>query len=326
MLPERSVAENIWLGREPRRRGMVDTTAMNRDTDELLAGLGITGLKASRRVRSLSVAEQQVVEIAKAVSFDSRIIQMDEPTAALADHEVELLYRIIATLTARGVCDHLRLPPAQGDLRALRHDHRAQGRRAGRDGACGGARRGPPRAIDGRSPDVVLLPRPAARHRRRRAAARAARRRQRLRRRRRPHPARRRDRRRGRPAGVRSHRAPGGDLRGRSAVARRAADRRRRRQHPYAAPEPSARARPRSRRTARPPDWPSTSRSSTTPRASCTPSSPRAPATPVARSRACCPPSPSRRAPWRRRRSSSPAATSRRSCWPAGSPPARASC
>jgi ribose transport system ATP-binding protein len=103
LLPERSVAENIWLGREPRRRGLVDTRAMNHDTEELLTGLGITGLKATRRVRSLSVAEQQIVEIAKAVSFDARIIQMDEPTAALADHEVELLYTIIRRLTDRGV-------------------------------------------------------------------------------------------------------------------------------------------------------------------------------------------------------------------------------
>ncbi|QBX54506.1 sugar ABC transporter ATP-binding protein [Nocardioides seonyuensis] len=103
LLPERSIAENIWLGREPRRRGVVDTATMNRDTEELLAGLGITGLRPTRRVRSLSVAEQQVVEIAKAVSFDSRIISMDEPTAALAGHEVELLYRIIERLTERGV-------------------------------------------------------------------------------------------------------------------------------------------------------------------------------------------------------------------------------
>ena len=103
LLPERSVAENIWLGREPRRRGLVDTQAMNVDTDALLSGLGITGLRATRRVGSLSVAEQQVVEIAKAVSFDARIIQMDEPTAALADHEVELLYAIIRRLTERGV-------------------------------------------------------------------------------------------------------------------------------------------------------------------------------------------------------------------------------
>ena len=76
---------------------------MERDAAELLDGLGIRGLRASRRVRSLSVAEQQIVEIAKAVSFDARVIQMDEPTAALADHEVELLYAIIRELTSRGV-------------------------------------------------------------------------------------------------------------------------------------------------------------------------------------------------------------------------------
>ena len=75
---------------------------MNRDTGRCWTP-AITGLRATLRVRSLSVAEQQVVEIAKALSYDARIIPMDEPTAALADHEVALLYRIIATLTARGV-------------------------------------------------------------------------------------------------------------------------------------------------------------------------------------------------------------------------------
>ncbi len=54
-------------------------------------------------VRSLSVAEQQIVEIAKAVSYDARIISMDEPTAALADHEVELLYAIIRAAQGRDV-------------------------------------------------------------------------------------------------------------------------------------------------------------------------------------------------------------------------------
>ena len=103
LLPERSVAENVWLGREPRRRGGVNVGRMQRDTEELLAGLGVTGIRPGQRVRSLSVAEQQIVEIAKAVSFDARVIQMDEPTAALADHEVELLYGIIRGLTARGV-------------------------------------------------------------------------------------------------------------------------------------------------------------------------------------------------------------------------------
>ncbi len=103
LLPERSIAENVHLGREPRRRGLVDVERMQRDTAELLDGLGVAGLEPGRRVRTLSVAEQQVVEIAKAVSYDARIIQMDEPTAALAEHEVELLYSVIARLTARGV-------------------------------------------------------------------------------------------------------------------------------------------------------------------------------------------------------------------------------
>ncbi len=103
LLPERTVAENIYLGREPRGRLLVDTKQMQRDTDTLLADLGVTGLRANQLVRSLSVAEQQVVEIAKAMSYDARIIQMDEPTAALAEHEVELLYGIIRRLTARGV-------------------------------------------------------------------------------------------------------------------------------------------------------------------------------------------------------------------------------
>ena len=103
LLPERSVAENVWLGREPRRRGLIDTRRMQANTADLLRDLGVTHIRPGQRVRSLSVAEQQIVEIAKAVSFDSRVIQMDEPTAALADHEVELLHGIIAGLTARGV-------------------------------------------------------------------------------------------------------------------------------------------------------------------------------------------------------------------------------
>ena len=103
LLPERTIAENVYLGREPRRFGFVQIGRMHRDTDELLQGLGVTHLKATTLVRQLSVAEQQVVEIAKAVSFDAKVIQMDEPTAALADHEVELLYSIIERLKARGV-------------------------------------------------------------------------------------------------------------------------------------------------------------------------------------------------------------------------------
>jgi ribose transport system ATP-binding protein len=103
LLPERSVAENVFLGREPRTRGFVDNRAMARKTAELLAELGIDFIDPSAPVRTLSVAEQQIVEITKALSFDARVISMDEPTAALADHEVELLYGIIRRLTERGV-------------------------------------------------------------------------------------------------------------------------------------------------------------------------------------------------------------------------------
>ncbi|WP_131104103.1 sugar ABC transporter ATP-binding protein [Ornithinimicrobium sufpigmenti] len=103
LLPDRTVAENIYLGREPRSGLLVDTARMQRDTADLLDGLGVTGLAPSRTVRSLSVAEQQIVEIAKAVSYDARIISMDEPTAALAGHEVDLLYRIIERLLERDV-------------------------------------------------------------------------------------------------------------------------------------------------------------------------------------------------------------------------------
>ena len=103
LLPERSVAENVFLGREPRRGGLVDTRGMARQTAELLAGLGIDFIDPTAAVRSLSVAEQQIVEITKALSFDAKVISMDEPTAALADNEVDLLYGIIRRLTERGV-------------------------------------------------------------------------------------------------------------------------------------------------------------------------------------------------------------------------------
>src|SRR5690606_9151896 len=87
LLPERSVAENVYLGREPRRGPVVDRRGMVRATRDLLEQLGIDSIDPTARVGSLSVAEQQIVEIVKALSFDARVISMDEPTAALADHE-----------------------------------------------------------------------------------------------------------------------------------------------------------------------------------------------------------------------------------------------
>ena len=103
LLPERTVAQNVFLGREPKRAGLVDRKAMVRETRALLEQLGIDGVDPDAPVRTLTVAEQQIVEIVKALSVDARVIQMDEPTAALADHEVELLYAIVRRLQARGV-------------------------------------------------------------------------------------------------------------------------------------------------------------------------------------------------------------------------------
>lgn len=103
LLPDRSVAQNVFLGREPLRRGLVDTAAMRRATSDLLADLGISGISPDASAGSLTVAEQQIVEIVKALSIDARVISMDEPTAALADHEVAILYRVIERLRDRGV-------------------------------------------------------------------------------------------------------------------------------------------------------------------------------------------------------------------------------
>ncbi|WP_436757195.1 sugar ABC transporter ATP-binding protein [Streptosporangium sp. V21-05] len=103
LLPERSVAENVFLGREPVRRGLVDREAMETATTRLLQELGETSFSSRDLVRHLSIAQQQVVEIVKALSQDARIIVMDEPTAALAEHEVELLYRLVARLRERRI-------------------------------------------------------------------------------------------------------------------------------------------------------------------------------------------------------------------------------
>ncbi|GAB3232293.1 ribose ABC transporter ATP-binding protein RbsA [Glycomyces halotolerans] len=103
LLPELSVAENVFLGREPRRRGLIDRRTMADRTTAILGDLGVDDLAPSTKVGALSVAHQQIVEIAKALSQGADLICMDEPTAALADAEVELLYRLIDRLRDKGV-------------------------------------------------------------------------------------------------------------------------------------------------------------------------------------------------------------------------------
>jgi ribose transport system ATP-binding protein len=103
LLPELTVAENVHLGREPRRRGRIDRRAMDAHTAEVLSDLGVDDLAPTAKVGSLSVAHQQITEIAKALSQGADLICMDEPTAALADAEVALLYRLVERLRERGV-------------------------------------------------------------------------------------------------------------------------------------------------------------------------------------------------------------------------------
>ncbi|MFF2942245.1 sugar ABC transporter ATP-binding protein [Streptomyces niveus] len=103
LLAPRTVAENVFLGREPTRFGLVDRAAMERRTAELLAEIDETGITPRTLVRDLSVARQQTVEIVKALASDVRVLVMDEPTAPLADHEVALLSALVRRLTARGL-------------------------------------------------------------------------------------------------------------------------------------------------------------------------------------------------------------------------------
>ncbi|MFA5448591.1 MAG: sugar ABC transporter ATP-binding protein [Sphaerochaeta sp.] len=107
LIPYRSVMENIWLGRFPRKGGkrspMVDHHAMHQMTADLLAELNLTAIEPTDLLRTLSVSKAQSVEIAKAVSYDSKIIIMDEPSSSLTENEVEHLFNIIRSLKERGV-------------------------------------------------------------------------------------------------------------------------------------------------------------------------------------------------------------------------------
>jgi ABC-type sugar transport system ATPase subunit len=102
LMPDLTVAENVLINREPRNRfGLIDWRAMNTRTRELLRLLEMD-IDPDRLVRSLTVAQQQVVEIVKALAVDSRLLIMDEPTAALNPTEVSHLFRTVERLKARG--------------------------------------------------------------------------------------------------------------------------------------------------------------------------------------------------------------------------------
>jgi ABC-type sugar transport system ATPase subunit len=105
LIPYLSVAENIFLNREPLRPytpGLIDYPKMNHDAQTLLAELGIV-IDVTRQLKDLAIAVQQMVEIAKAISRSARLIIMDEPTSSLASSDIEVLFRLIQRLKERGI-------------------------------------------------------------------------------------------------------------------------------------------------------------------------------------------------------------------------------
>ncbi len=103
MIPDMTVAENMYLGRYPvKRLGIVDKKKLNEDTAQELKKLNLP-VNPKTKVRSLSVATAQMIEIAKCLSVGAKIIIMDEPTSALTNEETEILFQLIQELKAKGI-------------------------------------------------------------------------------------------------------------------------------------------------------------------------------------------------------------------------------
>ncbi|MCQ4210192.1 sugar ABC transporter ATP-binding protein [Streptomyces longispororuber] len=131
LVPDLTVAENIFLGRQPRRFGLIDRKKMESDAEALLARVGVN-VSPRARVRELGIARLQMVEIAKALSLDARVLIMDEPTAVLTSEEVEKLFAIVRALREDGVgvvfiTHHLEEIAALGDRVTVIRDGRSVG-------------------------------------------------------------------------------------------------------------------------------------------------------------------------------------------------------
>ena len=97
-----TVGANIFLGREPKRLGLIDQKTIDRESRKVLAMVGLD-VAPQTIVSTLSIGKQQLVEIAKALSTDARLIIMDEPTSSLSEHESQKLFEVVRDLRARGV-------------------------------------------------------------------------------------------------------------------------------------------------------------------------------------------------------------------------------
>ena len=102
LIPYMNVAQNIFLGRFPLRWGLLDHTKMHAESRKLLSGLNMD-IDTNAKVVNLGVAQQQMVEVAKALSLNSRILIMDEPTASLTEREIEQLFATIHRLKKQGI-------------------------------------------------------------------------------------------------------------------------------------------------------------------------------------------------------------------------------
>lgn len=131
LVPDLTVAENIFLGRQPRRFGMIDRKRMEAEAAELLERVGVR-VSPRALVRELGIARLQMVEIAKALSLDARVLIMDEPTAVLTTEEVEKLFAIVRRLREDGVgvvfiTHHLEEIAALGDRVTVIRDGKSVG-------------------------------------------------------------------------------------------------------------------------------------------------------------------------------------------------------
>ena len=210
-----TVADNIFLGHEPRRLGFLDRRRMRRETTELLHRVNHAGISPRTHVRDLRPAGQQIVSIARSLSHDVRLLIMDEPSAILDDSEIDTLFGVVRRLAVRRRRRRLHLPPSRRDQADRRPCHRPERRGDRRLRASRHHERRRPGDADGRAEARAAVPRTPDRQRRRRPrGARGA-----------PSARReggdvraapRRGARHRRAGGVGSQRAPAGRVRGRS--------------------------------------------------------------------------------------------------------------
>lgn len=101
LVPELTVAENLWLGRFPNQGGVINSRQLTDEVTRKLADIGLD-IDPSIKVARLSIGERQMVEIAKAIMVDARVIALDEPTSSLSSRESEILFKLIRRLKAEG--------------------------------------------------------------------------------------------------------------------------------------------------------------------------------------------------------------------------------